>query len=246
LPWGLTVTYKLFDNGNGDTVADSEINTIDADGRPKTSTIRFNTNSIKYYIDYTPNDHSEFNMASSNAALGGGSVNNKRFGNATAAGGAAGRWDVLTLAYHEIEHSLGISNGQASGFSKFTDLVGAISATTDRKLPINKMLSGLTDNFDIPVVKNTSHFIGNPTNNDTFGFTVVADPGWQIAQRALPTCIDILAIAQTEGATMMNQVNCSAVSVPEPTTLAIAAVALAATAALRRKSPFSAPGSARG
>jgi PEP-CTERM motif len=218
LPWNESITFKLEDIGT-DAVADSGIDTItgDAAKRPATSTIRFNTHTgFPSFIDPTPFNNSEFTMATSTAALGGGNVNNKRFGDATDAGGAKGRWDLLTLVLHETEHSLGISNGQSSGFTRFLDLVGAVG-TDPRNLTIPKALSGLPNNFDIPIQPNSSHFIGDPTNNDTFGFAVVADPGWQTSQRALPTCLDILAIGQTEGATMA-QINCGDL-VPEPSTL---------------------------
>ncbi len=226
LPWNLTVTFQLFDSGSTDPVGDSGIDTIDANNRPATSTIRFNYHDgLPYFIDPTPFDNSEFGMATSTAALGGGNVNNKRFGDATAMGVADGRWDFLTLVIHETEHSLGISNGQSSGYTRFLDLVGPISATTDRTLTIPMALSGLASDFDIPVVKDSSHYIGDPTVDDTFGFTVVADPGWQTSQRALPTCIDILALGQVVGATA-NQINCNLV--PEPSTLLIFAAGLTA------------------
>ena len=238
LPWNESIKLQLADIGTG-AVANSGIDTIDTNGRPATSTINFNTHAgFPSFIDSTPFDNSEFTMATGTAALGGGNVNNKRFGNATATGGATGRWDLLTLILHETEHSLGISNGQSSGFTKFLDLVGPAGATA-RTLTINKTLSGLPNNFDIPIEPSTSHFTGSATGTSTFGYAVVANPGWQTAQRALPTCLDILAIGQVEGATM-NQIDCSdaAVAVPEPSTWAWGLALLGAVALprVRRRS----------
>jgi len=139
---------------------------------------------------------------------------------------------LLTLVLHETEHSLGISNGQSSGFTKFLDQAGAIG-TDPRNLTIKKALSGLTNDFDISIQPNSSHFIGSPTGNSTFGYTVVADPGWQTSQRALPTCVDILAIGQVEGATMA-QIDCSDTAVPEPGTVFVCAMG-ASLLALRRQ-----------
>jgi hypothetical protein len=239
LPWNETITFKLadfaLDTPPSSAVADSGIDTItgDAAKRPATSTVRFNTHTgYPSFIDPTPFDNSEFTMAFGTAALGGGNVNNKRFGNATDAGGAKDRWDLLTLILHETEHSMGISNGQSSGFTRFLDLVGAVG-TNPRNLTIQKTLSGLPNNFDIPIQPNSSHFIGDPTKGDTFGYAVVADPGWQTSQRALPTCLDILAIGQTEGATM-DQINCGQL-VPEPSTLALLVIGLVGFAASRRQ-----------
>jgi hypothetical protein len=227
MPYNLTISYQLFDNGDDSVVGDSAVDTIDGDGLPATSTIRFNNfTDVSYFIDPTPTDNSEFDMSFGNAALGGGSVNNKRFGEATMGGGALDRWDFLTLVIHEMEHSLGISNGQSSGYTKFFDEVGLPSPGTDRTLTITSALSGLPSDFDIPVVSDSSHYIGDPLNNDIFGFTVVADPGWQTSQRALPTCVDVLGLGQVIGATA-NQINCHAI--PEPTG-AILLAAFAGTA----------------
>src|SRR5262249_785720 len=126
-PWNETVRFQLFDFTPNARVADSGITGFDGNGanntvnRPASSTIRYNTHAgYSMFLDSTPGDNSEFSMSSGTAALGGGNVNNKLFGNATAAA-ASNRWDFLTLTIHELEHSLGIS----SGSQRFLSLAGA-------------------------------------------------------------------------------------------------------------------------
>jgi hypothetical protein len=226
LPWSEQISFTLFDFGNADTVGDSGIDTVDANGRPATSTIRFNLDpGIQYFVDPTPFDNSEFTMSFGTASLGGGQVNNQRFGDAVVGGVADGRWDFLTLVLHETEHSMGIS----SGLDRFLDLAGP-TGTPNRQFTIPASLSGLPSDFDIPVSQGGAHFVGDPVSGDTFGYMTTADPGWQKSQRALPTALDILAVCQTEGCTQA-QVNTSlftgpAASVPEPGTLALLAPGL--------------------
>jgi hypothetical protein len=223
LPWNLTITFKLAAL-DPNVAGDSVVNTIDGDNRPKTSTIRFSTDSsVKYFIDPTPTDNSEFSLTYADAALGGGNVNNKRFGDATMDGGAKDRADLLTLILHESVHSLGIS----SSLQRFLDKAGASNAA-NRKVTIPKALSGLTNDFDIPITTGSAHFDGS---NATFNFSSVSDPGWGIGQRALPTALDILALGEVEGAAA-NQLD---VNLPEPAgSLVILMSALAISARRRR------------
>ena len=234
-PWNETITFALTNFATVNTIGNSGIDTFDGNGanntvnRPASSTININDfTGVPYFLDPTPMDNSEFGMSVGTAALGGGTLTNKVFGNATAAG-AQNRWDMLTLILHETEHSLGIS----SGSQRFLTLAGP-STNVTRNLTITNALSGLPNNFDIPIVgqtisgtttnRGTAHYIGAATNGDVFGFSVVAEPGWGESQRALPTCLDILGIGQVEGATAA-QINCALV--PEPSTWLLLATSLA-------------------
>jgi hypothetical protein len=212
LPWNMTVTFKLAEldpNVGGDSI----VNSTDANNRPATSTVRFSTDSsVKYFLDPTPLENSEFALTYADAALGGGNVNNKRFGDATDAGGAKNRADLLTLIMHECVHSLGIS----SSLQRFLDAAGATNAA-NRKVTIAKALSGLTNDFDIPITTGSAHFDGS---NAVFNFSSVSDPGFGVGQRALPTALDILALGQVEGAAA-NQID---VNLPEPSVISIALI----------------------
>ena len=240
--WTEKITYTLASLGAG-TIADAQVNSTDANGRPATATIRFNIDaSVAYFVDATPWDNSEFNIGSSTAALGGGTVNNSRQGAATAAGGAAGLWDLVTLALHEDEHSIGIS----SGLARFTDLAGA-SGTTGRVLTIPKALSGLTNNFNIPITQNSAHYNGGctvaaPPEDDctaddaakgsaTFNLAVVSQPGWGRGTRALPTALDYLGVCQVEGCTSVSQ----EIITPEPVSAGLLVSGLAAILVRRRR-----------
>jgi hypothetical protein len=239
--WTEKITYTLASLGAG-TIADAAVNHTDANGRPDQATIRFNTDaSVNYFIDSTPWDNSEFSLSSSTAALGGGNVNNSRQGAATATGGAAGLWDLLTLALHEDEHAIGIS----SGLARFTDLAGA-SGNTGRVLTIPKALSGLTNNFDIPITQNSAHYNGGCTldppdctaddvakGSAIFNLSVVSQPGWGKGTRALPTALDYLGICQVEGCTAAQ--TSQDIITPEPLSLSLLAGGLVVITIRRRR-----------
>ena len=237
VPWNETINYSVVDFGDANSVADAGVSNPDANGRPGTGTIRFNSNAgIPYFVDSTPWDNSEFTLTSGTANLGGGNVNNSIQGNATAAGGAAGRWDLLTLVLHEDEHALGIS----SQLQRFLDLAGA-SGTTGRTLSIPTTLSGLPNSFSIPITQNSAHYNGGCTvaatptpdctvddaanGSATFNLSVVSQPGWGLGQRALPTSLDIFGICRVEGCTAA-QMSTTLIS-PEPLSMSLLAGGLA-------------------
>jgi hypothetical protein len=226
--WNLSVTIQLANLGLN-TVADAAINTFDVNGRSATGTIRFNTNAaFSYFLDASPTSNTEFSMQTSTMSLGGGNVNNRRLGDATASA-ATNRWDMLTLSLHELEHTLGISSGSA----RFLNLVGPTGAETDplRMMTISNSLSGLASDFQIPFVPDSAHIAGSGANSN-FNYTVVADPGWQKAQRALPTALDIYAVAQVNNCDMFNL---NPAQVPEPTTAALALGGLVCLIISRRR-----------
>ena len=210
-----SINFTLADLSSESAVADSGVNSTDANGRPVTSTIRFDMgNGIANFLDPTPLDNSEFAISSRNATLGGGQVNVSRFGdaNATAPGLAMSGYDALTVDLHEIEHSL----GYASGLDRFLNLVGptAPAGSPDRQLPVPTSLSGLPSGFNIPIVPTSAHIDG-VVQNGLFNDTIVAEPGFNAGQRALPTDVEILGLGVIEGATA-NQIHLGGSPSPVP------------------------------
>jgi hypothetical protein len=211
--WSLNIAMNLTNFGDANTIADAEITSFDGNGHGATAVINFNTfNGVKYFVDSTPANNAEFSMFTKSLSLGGGTVNSARFGDASVAA-SSNRWDLLTLTLHEVEHSLGISSGSA----RFLNLVGPNGGGSLRTLTISNSVSGLPNDFNIPIQTNSAH-IASWGANSNFNYTVVADPGWGSGQRALPTDIDIYALCQIN--------DCTNFQIPEPSTLVLVSIGL--------------------
>lgn len=201
VPWNHEVTYKLFDFKTAGIEADgdSEITAADDNNRTVSSIIRIDSSANShFYLDPTPFDNSEYNFKSSDAPLGGGSVNVERFGTAIADGSADGRTDLLTLFLHETMHSIGIS----SSSNRFVALCGddTKAGDPDRMLTIPTSLSMLPSSFDIPILSASSH-IDTVASDGLFAHAVTSEPGFGEGDRALPSGAEIYALALINGAT---------------------------------------------
>lgn len=225
--WTETVSFTLASIPGA--VGDSAINSVDANGRPLTSTIRYATGGPLSYFDPNPNPSTNagFAMSSKDAMLGGGLVNVSRFGNAVLGGPADGRYDLFTVIIHELLHSLGYS----SGLDRFINLVGA-TGTPDRSLLVPATLTGLPQDFSIPFVSFGAHIDGVVLNG-LFNDTVVADPGFGPGQRALPTAAELYGIGVIEGASA-GQINSNLTVTPEPGSLLLATVGIPCLILYRR------------
>lgn len=217
--WNHTVTFKLFDfaaamiNADGD----SQVTGEDGNGRTSSSTIRIDSSASSHFLlDPTPFDNSEYNLSSTNAMLGGGTVNVARFGMALSGGPGENRTDLLTLFLHETMHSIGITD-----IARFENLpnVGpaGMAGGPNRNLVIPTSLTGFSSNFNLPFLSASPH-IDTFANGGLFARTVTSEPGFGEGDRALPTGVEIYALALINGAGP-GQFNTDLV-VPEPSTVA--------------------------
>ncbi len=176
------------------------------------STIRFN-NAMNWFVDSTPQDHSEWSQFSEVFAdLGGGRINVGRFLTG-AAGDAAGRLDLFSTAVHEIGHALGFSGAVLSFLSETVD--DDVDITAPR--PFSGTTIATMDDHTAGLINSAMR------SNATFG------------QRTLLSGADILGIAQVAQLTDLDE----ALIAPEPTSaiLWIGTVALVSGRWCRRWRP---------
>lgn len=126
----LTLHYGWSPNGGGEHQLNTQGGTPN---RETEGTIMFNNDAVighhHYYLDPTPSGNEEFpNYTEIAQDMGGGALNVTRlFSGGT---GDAGSEDLLTVALHEIGHSLGLSMANASFITDSAD--GAIDITAPR------------------------------------------------------------------------------------------------------------------
>jgi DNA/RNA endonuclease G (NUC1) len=89
-------------------LAEGTITSYNTNGTPKTATITIDTdaNGVGWFIDLTPQDHSEFGTGTGTYLI------------AEPNSAASGKYDLLTTILHEMGHTLGIINGY-SEFNKY-------------------------------------------------------------------------------------------------------------------------------
>ena len=174
-------------------------------------TIRFDNTGTSWFLDATPSDNSEYlTFTETSADLGGGVVNTSRE-YSDAIGDAFGRFDLLTVAAHEIGHFLGI-----------LDHFG-------NPLPDPLLITGPRPHAGTLIGTVTTG--GGHIDNGLFPRTLM-NPFISPSVRRTQSAIDILAAA--ERSNFVN-VNLDPLAVPEPAPIAIVVLGLIATMTMHRR-----------
>jgi len=254
-----TITIELANLTSEQAVGDSQVTSLGSNNLPNASTIRVDMGNddtantaatpsagtgLLQYVAAKPADNSAFTStlpqrtdlnANGETLLGGALVNVSRTYDANAGSAAAGKWDVVTLFTHEMEHSLAYTTA-IPAFS----LDAGPDGSLNRHIVIPTALTGSSSSWNLPIVSSSSHIDGT-TQKGLFNDAVVADPGFNSGQRALLTAAEIYGACVIDGCTA-DQVNTNpyAISpVPEADTwvmLISGLMALVGWKSLRRSS----------
>jgi len=144
----------------------------------KIAELSFNAGFSRYFLDPTPLSSEEWGSHQvTSADLGGGTMTvGDQYGNAS--GDAAGRYDLFTVALHEIGHALGLLNFGTTAFA-----AGGLPVTASDN-PFAGAIIPLT-------TAGNGHFSG--LGSDLMGVSLPA------GTRRLVTDADLAAIAQLSG-----------------------------------------------
>lgn len=237
-PVALTIEFTLANLGaDGNTAGLTTYLTKDAvSGSVASARIDINQNST-FFFDPSPSVHTEFNL--SNTYLNQNPETTDKalsgvVGNATATGGAAGVWDFLSVAAHEIGHALGIGNngGDPANYTLYSD---AVTAGGGSGFDVGAQYATLFPQGKLPILfvpTTGSHFNGT-AQAGVFNLTSMADPGFQKGQRSLITDIDILGVGSVNAIDKTKIRLSSVAAAPEPGTLTLAAMGLLGVAIFR-------------
>jgi hypothetical protein len=151
--------------------------------RELVGTILFdNSGSVSFYLDPTPDLDEEYgHYSEAYQDLGGGELNVARL-LTNPRGEAAGHYDLLSAAIHEIGHALGISNSNAA----FVEVsrngrihIDSALPYSETDVPLSSNYSGVTSHIDPEAVQYGSVMAGLNAN-----------------ERRLPSALDILINAR--------------------------------------------------
>ncbi len=224
------IVYRWEGLGGGTLGSHSLTGQGGSPNRETSALIRFdNDGSSLFFLDGTLNGSDPLNSGneeyltySETAADFGGvnnSINNRRYF-AGANGDALGAFDLFTIALHEIGHALGLSSANNSYQSE---------AWPDNEIDVTSILPAY-DGAIIPTNNGATPETGSSSNAHLSS----SDPRTQFAlmfpnaftsERVLPSEIDILANAQLS---QFSNPNFNLTAVPEPSSLALCVLSLAA------------------